>query len=209
MAADAKSKLLETGAHLFRTQGYNNTGLGEILAKAGVPKGSFYYYFKSKEDFGLQVVGVFNEVMKEGFFSRFLTEEMPDDTSPLDHLRNFFAHFRESFLAEETKCGCPIGNISQELAALHPSFRKKLQIVLSTVVEPLCLCLEKAVAKGELPEGTQCRELAQYLFTSWQGALIFMKVTDNGEPLEFFEKYTFDNLLPGMNRQRETINTGG
>ena len=49
-------RILAEGARIIHENGYNNTGIQEILIAAGVPKGSFYFYFKSKEDFGLQLV---------------------------------------------------------------------------------------------------------------------------------------------------------
>ena len=56
---ETKQNLRQAGSRWILLHGYNHTGLNEILAEAGVPKGSFYYYFTSKEDFGLQVLDQF------------------------------------------------------------------------------------------------------------------------------------------------------
>ena len=56
---DTKNKLLQIGAKYVHLKGFNNTGLQEILKEAKVPKGSFYFYFKSKEEFGLEIIDVF------------------------------------------------------------------------------------------------------------------------------------------------------
>jgi TetR/AcrR family transcriptional repressor of nem operon len=56
MKQDAKERVLETGAAIVHRKGFHNTGIQEILKAAEIPKGSFYFYFDSKEDFGLQLV---------------------------------------------------------------------------------------------------------------------------------------------------------
>jgi TetR/AcrR family transcriptional repressor of nem operon len=61
MAKDTREKILNAAAQLIHRQGYNRTGLQEILTTAGVPKGSFYFYFKSKEDLALALVNRFIE----------------------------------------------------------------------------------------------------------------------------------------------------
>ena len=61
MRDNTRNKLIETGAAIIHLKGFNNTGIQEILEAADVPKGSFYNYFRNKEDFGLQVVDFFVE----------------------------------------------------------------------------------------------------------------------------------------------------
>ena len=51
-----RDDLIRVGRDLIVRQGFNATGLSDILTTAGVPKGSFYYYFESKEDFGLAII---------------------------------------------------------------------------------------------------------------------------------------------------------
>jgi len=55
MLANTRKRIIETGAAIIHRKGFNHTGIQEILNAAKVPKGSFYNYFKSKEDFGLQI----------------------------------------------------------------------------------------------------------------------------------------------------------
>ncbi|MFZ1037037.1 MAG: TetR/AcrR family transcriptional regulator, partial [Smithella sp.] len=61
MKTDKKQELIAVGAKLMHLKGYNDTGVQEILDKAGLPKGSFYNYFKNKEDFGLLVIDYYME----------------------------------------------------------------------------------------------------------------------------------------------------
>ena len=61
MKTETIDGILEIGADLILKNGYNNVGLNKILETANIPKGSFYYYFKSKEDFGIQVIKYYSE----------------------------------------------------------------------------------------------------------------------------------------------------
>ena len=193
MSQEVELKILRTGAQLVRENGFNNTGLNDILKAAGIPKGSFYYYFKSKEDFGLKMIEYLHSGISKAFYG-YLAEE--SDTPPLELLRTFFAEFRESFMSDNKKCGCPIGNISQEMAATNPRFREKLHAVFSDIMKPVSLCLDRAVEMGDLDSSIDTAELAEFIINSWQGALIYLKVADCDRPLVLFEKYVFDKLLP-------------
>jgi len=192
MSLDTKTHILDKGAELVRRDGFNNTGLNAILKAADVPKGSFYHYFDSKEDFGLELI----DYLRKGigsFFRSYLVED--DSKPPLQRLRSFFESFRRSFMGEDIMSGCPIGNLTQEMAASHPAFREKLAEVFSDIYEPVGICLAQAIEDGSLPERDDTYELARFIINSWQGAMLAQKVEDTPEPLELFEKYILDHLL--------------
>lgn len=192
MGEETSTRILEKGAQLIRRNGFNNTGLNEILKAANVPKGSFYYYFDSKEHFGLKLIEYLHNHISKSFYG-YLSED--SGTPPLERLRTFFEYFRGSFTSEDEKCGCPIGNITQELAAVNPKFREKLHDVFADIIEPVRMCLDRAVQAGDLRHDTDSGKLAEFIINSWQGALIYLKVADCGRPLELFEEYIFDELL--------------
>ncbi|MCK5115359.1 MAG: TetR family transcriptional regulator C-terminal domain-containing protein [Candidatus Aegiribacteria sp.] len=192
MTIDTERYILEKGAELIRRNGFNNTGLSMILKAAGVPRGSFYYYFKNKVDFGLRLIEYLHDSIKPVLYG-FLTGEC--DTPPLERLREFFAYFRRIFTNEEIMSGCPIGNISQEMAASNPRFREKLADVFDNITNPVVICLKHAVEKGELSGEEDVLSLAKFIVNSWQGALIALKVSGTAEPLMIFERFVFDELL--------------
>jgi TetR/AcrR family transcriptional repressor of nem operon len=96
-----KEKILMVGAEIIHRKGFNNTGIQEILKAAGVPKGSFYFYFKSKEDFGLHLIDFF------GNFLFSICEKYLNDSSgsPIERLRLFFDEFLTYFEKNEFKGG--------------------------------------------------------------------------------------------------------
>ena len=119
-------RLLETGERIFLEKGYNHTGIQEVLKDAGVPKGSFYYYFKSKEDFGLSVVEASMaayQIKLDGF--------LKDETlTPLARLRNYFESGIRTFEENGFRCGCLVGTLSQEMAGQNETFRVRLSEIL-------------------------------------------------------------------------------
>ncbi len=94
--------LLEKGAEIIIEKGFNNTGIQDILNAAGVPKGSFYYYFKSKEDFGLSLIDFYSNnlsVMMEEYFK-------DSKKSPLNRFKSFIDDFITYYDLRECKQGC-------------------------------------------------------------------------------------------------------
>ena len=99
---DTKQNILQTGAEIIHLKGYHATGLQEILNAAKVPKGSFYNYFKSKEDFGLEVIDYFTN-----FFSDLCETVLKDASrSPLERLETLLDQFMAVFEAKQYTSGC-------------------------------------------------------------------------------------------------------
>jgi TetR/AcrR family transcriptional repressor of nem operon len=178
---NTKQKILEAGAAIIHQKGFNYTGLQEILSAAGMPKGSFYNHFKSKEDFGLQVIDFFSD-----YFDQFSKDILEDRTrSPLSRLEELLDRFMDFFISKDYTCGCPVGNLAQELGDLSPVFQKKLSKAI----------LSEAQAAGEISEDLDAKEAANFIVAGWHGALIRMKVTRSIEPLNNHKKFVLDFVL--------------
>jgi len=191
MKENTKIRILEVGAEIIHLKGFNHAGIQEILDIAKVPKGSFYNYFKSKEDFGLQVI--------DYFVTQFslLTEEIRTDPSlsPLGKIRQIFQQFVSFFESKDYAYGCPIGNLSQEMGDLSPDFREKLKDAIDSIADMYFRLLREAQRAGEIPESIEPRETAYFIVSSWHGALIRMKVEKSSEPLESHLRFIFDYVL--------------
>ena len=107
---DTRTKLIAAGMELFATQGYNATGLDAVLKRAEVPKGSFYHYFGSKEEFGLAVI----EEFACRFLSRLDAFLADPATAPLDRLRIFLQRGLERLAEHQCTVGCLIGDLGQD-----------------------------------------------------------------------------------------------
>jgi TetR/AcrR family transcriptional repressor of nem operon len=191
MKTDTKQKILETGAELIHLKGFNHTGVQEILNASGVPKGSFYNYFKSKEDFGLQVIDHFT-----GYFT-FISRPILEDPalSPLQKINRLLEWFMAFFKSKDYAYGCPIGNLAQEMGDLSPAFRDKLRSALDIMVESYAGVLAEAQKEGEISQGLDVREAAYFLVSSWHGALMHMKAIKGPGPLENHKRFIFDHVL--------------
>jgi TetR/AcrR family transcriptional regulator, transcriptional repressor for nem operon len=186
-----RSSILEKGARIIHKKGYNHTGIKEILDAAGVPKGSFYHFFKSKEDFGLNLLDHY-----AGFFVKKSGDLLKKtDTPPLQRLKGFFDGFRCFFEDNACELGCPIGNLSQEMGDLNPAFRKKLEEIFQLLAAPVEKLLNEAQERDELSKSADTRELADFIINSWEGAILRMKVQKNPDALRLFDKMIFDGFL--------------
>jgi len=186
-----KNRILEAGAEIIHLKGFYHTGIQEILSAAAVPKGSFYNYFKNKDDFGLQLIDYFVE-----YYTHLSRNILEDGTiPPLERIRRLLEWFIEFFKSKDYAYGCPIGNLAQEMGDLSPAFRKKLKMALGSIVDIHSRLLAKAQREGELSQSLDVREAARFLISSWHGALVHMKAVKGPEPLENHIRFIFDHVL--------------
>jgi TetR/AcrR family transcriptional repressor of nem operon len=192
---DTKSRILKAGAQIVHQKGFNATGLQEVLDAAQVPKGSFYHYFRSKEDFGLQLIDYFAARLREAR-DRFYGDET---LSPTEKIRRLFQWQAESFLRSGFKGGCPIGNLALEMADCNQKFRKKLRQVFADMKKNMAAHLEQAKKGGEIPESIDVRDAVDFIMSSWEGALMQMKVSKSTYPHDVFDRVVFERLLKTEN----------
>jgi TetR/AcrR family transcriptional repressor of nem operon len=191
MQDDTRTRLIAAGAERIRRQGFNNTGIKDILDAVGVPKGSFYHYFPSKEAFGLAVVE--HHMERLGARGRELLDR--PELGPLERLRAFFAGLAALQAEQGYAQGCPIGNLAQEMSDLSPAFRERLAVAFRGFTSPITALLAEARDAGALPEGLDPTETAAFIVSAWQGALVAMKVAKNASPFTAFDHMIFDRLL--------------
>jgi TetR/AcrR family transcriptional repressor of nem operon len=180
-----REEIVRKGAALIHAQGFKATGVQQVLDAAGIPKGSFYYYFKSKEDFGLAVIDHFTSNIGE-VFSRCLNDE---EIPPLKRLENLFIYFENVF--EKTGCalGCPVGNLSLELADSSERLRTHLEAAVSKLIIRIETCLRKAQQDHSISAGLDTHDTAQIIFHAFEGAILHMKVTRNIAPYRAFRRH--------------------
>jgi len=186
-----KTTLLEAGRRIFLEKGYNNAGIEPILQAAGVPKGSFYYYFSSKEDFGLQVLDQF-----AAGYNAEIDRSLGDKTlRPLERLRRHFEAKCERLESQQCRNGCLVGNLSQEMAAQSEAFRSRFEEIFGGWVDRFADCLQEAQDAGEIPPQLAVRELAEFWLNSWQGAVLRAKTERNTKALKTFMNVMFGSVL--------------
>jgi TetR/AcrR family transcriptional regulator, transcriptional repressor for nem operon len=186
---DKRKQLIQVGKQIIVQQGFKAASLNDILTTAGVPKGSFYYYFASKEDFGLAII---EDFAQKNDLKYLLKDQQ---FSPLTRLRNFF----DLKIAEMENCqctdGCLIGNLAQELSAQNELFRDRLNRIFSDWEKYFAQCLQEAYEVGEIASDKNLVELAKFILSSWEGTVLQAKVTKSVLPMEIFVKILFQQIL--------------
>jgi TetR/AcrR family transcriptional repressor of nem operon len=186
-----REELIKVGTEIIAQQGFNITGINAVLSTAGVPKGSFYYYFASKVDFGLAVIDYFAKAYANQIDSFLKYAKV----SPLQRIRNYL----EAGAAAMGHCqftrGCPIGHLSQELACQNEKFRTRLDAVFESWKQRYARCLEEARDAGEIPQESDVNQLAELLLTGWEGASLRAKVSKSVEPMQAFIEVLFSKVL--------------
>jgi TetR/AcrR family transcriptional regulator, transcriptional repressor for nem operon len=183
--SSTREEIIRKGADLIHAQGFNATGIQQILNAAGIPKGSFYFYFKSKEDFGLTVIDYFTSTFGE-IFRRYLADKK---IPPLRRLEKLFEYYETAFEKSGNALGCPIGNLSLELADTNERLRVRLEAAIKELVAGIESCLREAKQDLSIPADLDTADTARFIFHSFEGAILHMKVEKSIEPYQAFRRY--------------------
>jgi TetR/AcrR family transcriptional repressor of nem operon len=183
---DAKEQLLEKGMAMLLRHGYHHLGLAGLLEATDTPKGSFYHYFKSKEDFALQVIDLYMQGAHRGLDACLGDESL----SPLRRVRRFFELSEEKYRSEGY-LGCLVGGLGQELSGVSEVFRRKVEECFGQIEKRLADCLELAVRGGELKRDTDPQRLAKLLMTCWEGAALRSRLVRSPGPLHEMLDFCF------------------
>lgn len=190
-SAPARQRMIQVGTEVLAENGFSETGVDQILQRASAPKGSFYYYFESKQAFGLAVVANY-----EAIWERRLTRILEDPSmSPLTRIRLYIEEGMYGMEKYNFRRGCLIGNLGQELGGLNEAFRASIERVLEGWTRRMKVCLDEAVAQRELPRKTDTDAIAQFFWTAWEGAVLRCKLTRSVRPLENFSDVLFGIVL--------------
>jgi len=169
--SDVRQHLLDTGKALILGKGFTAVGLSEVLSTAGVPKGSFYYYFESKEQFG--------EALLESYFSAYLrsldTLLGPAGGSARDRLMGYFQRWLATHAQGPCQEQCLMVKLGAEVSDLSEAMRNALRRGTDTIVARLSVCLAEGIADGSIPAGTPA-SAAEALYELWLGASLLTKV---------------------------------
>lgn len=182
MKTETINNILEVGTNLILKKGFNNVGIQEILKEAKIPKGSFYYYFESKEDFGIRLIKYYSQ-NSIGILNSYLQNK---SKLPKERILFFFRDMKNVYAEKQFTEGCLLGNCSLELSDISESFSS----VISSELDEWQMCFERCVLEGQktgnIKTERPAKEVANFLLTSWEGALLRMKSSKSGESIEVF-----------------------
>ena len=195
MTHSTKQRLIDAGLGMLLKHGYNDLGIQAVLAATRVPKGSFYHHFKDKEAFALQVVDAYMAQVHEGLDGCLGDIGQP----PLARVRRFFEMTEQAY-REEGYMGCLLGGLGQELSGVSEVFRRRIEACFSVIAERIAACLAEARQSGEIPPGSNVREMADLLVDCWEGAALRSRLRRDPASLNAMLDFYFHSVVMGAER---------
>lgn len=177
---DVRQGILATAQAIMAAKGFSAVGLNEILAAAGVPKGSFYHYFGSKDAFG--------EALLKNYFDNYLAgvDEIFATSSLTfaDRLIAYFRQWQENQGALDCQGKCLAVKLGAEVADLSEAMRAVLKNGTAGIIGRLTEAIENGIADGSLTISEDPRSLAETLYHLWLGASLRAKIVRSTQPFD-------------------------
>lgn len=174
----SRQQLLELGAAMLSEKGYNGTGIKEILDAANVPKGSFYNFFSSKEDFAAEIIANYGTDLFAKMDAFLASSENYPAAEVLKTLQIAALKVIES---KEYRQTCLIGSMASEIAASSDQCRQQLDNLYERWVARLEKVIGRGQQQGDFRQDIEARVLAELFWNQWQGSLVRIKVEMNSD----------------------------
>ncbi|EKQ6358002.1 TetR family transcriptional regulator C-terminal domain-containing protein [Pseudomonas aeruginosa] len=186
---NVREQLIDAGLQTLQLSGFNGCAVQDITQTAGVPKGSFYNHFESKEALALLVLERFWE---SGAERRALLSDAAVD--PVERLRKHFKALSDAVILQEFRKGCLIGNFSSEMAK-NEEIRGRLASIYTMWSRTLATCIDDAKAAGKVRPDLSADAIADFLVSSWEGTVLRAKVEQTRYALDQFEHVVFASFF--------------
>jgi TetR/AcrR family transcriptional repressor of nem operon len=186
---DAREQIIAAGTRTVLRKGYNGCGIQEITALAGLPKGSFYHYFASKEALGAELVRHYGE---SGPRRLGLADK---SIPPLERLRRHFESTSDLYIGMQYERGCLLGNFSAELANQCPLIRARLAALYSDWTQDIESAISEAQRTAAISTNAHAGRLAMFLLDSYEGAILRARVEKSRHAFDAFMRVVFTQIL--------------
>jgi TetR/AcrR family transcriptional regulator, transcriptional repressor for nem operon len=186
-----RERILTEGLRVVHERGFANASVRDIVQAAGVPQGSFTNHFTSKEAFGLEIIDLYYANSR-----RIIAETLRNDSRPpLERLEAYIDGNKERLNRDSMRNGCLFGNFTAEGTESSEPIRKRVVEIFAETRDAVAYCLRAAVAAGEVAPGIDCDEVAGFIISSLQGAILLSKAHRSPEPIERFKRVLFSTVL--------------
>jgi TetR/AcrR family transcriptional repressor of nem operon len=191
--SDARNKILGAAATLLEQRGYSALGVAEICATAGVPKGSFYYFFESKQALALTVIDEHWAGQRRQW-----VELLSSGRDPLRRLRDLFEATEEVQRAGQRKAGlvvgCLFGNLALELSNQAEDIRSRLQEIFEAQIDLIEQVVVEAKDAGQAGASVNTRDVARSVVAQVEGRVLLAKLLNDPAQLETLWRNCLDLL---------------
>jgi TetR/AcrR family transcriptional repressor of nem operon len=193
--ANVRDQLIHSAVEVFHARGFNGCSVQDIVDSAGVPKGSFYNHFDSKEALGVEVVRAYTALVGTYVVEAGAADILSGAGTPLERIRAYFEAVIEQNVSCGVRKGCLLGNFATELAPHSAEIAKAVTDALDNWSAAVAQALTRAQEAGQVSEDADVSALARYLVDGYEGAAARAKLIGDRAPMDEFIRTTFDYLL--------------
>jgi len=193
--ANVRDQLIHSALEVFHARGFNGCSVQDIVDSAGVPKGSFYNHFDSKEALGVEVVRAYTALVGAYVVEAGAAEILSGPGTPLERIRAYFEAVIEQNVSCGVRKGCLLGNFATELAPHSAEIAKAVADALDSWSAAVAKALAQAQEAGQVSKDADVSALAHYLVDGYEGAAARAKLIGDRTPMDEFIRTTFDFLL--------------
>jgi len=187
-----REDILLTGLYLIRRQGYHHTGVSDILRQSGIPKGSFYNFFRSKEDYTLQLMELYG-----GSIDQLLEQALEDgEPSALRRLLGFYGLMVGAYAEEEARNGCLVMNLATEASGYNDRIADTAHGIFQGWINQLAAVIAEGQEMGEIRADETPESLAEFVHTAFYGSLVRSKMQRSVDPQRETMRLLLDFLRP-------------
>jgi TetR/AcrR family transcriptional repressor of nem operon len=184
---NVREKIIGGASDVFHRKGFNASTVDNIVDTAGVPKGSFYNHFKSKEDLALEVIDRYRAAFEHGSLIDY-------ERSPVERLAVYFEYLADRFERDGFDRGCLLGNFANEMADHSPAIRARLTAVFDEWTDALAVVIREGQQRGEIGSPQPAARLAGFLLNASEGAIVRTRCSKDRAAMEDFRALAFSVL---------------
>ncbi|MBC6627236.1 MULTISPECIES: TetR/AcrR family transcriptional regulator [unclassified Pseudomonas] len=176
---DMRQHIIDVAKTLMTHKGYTAVGLMEVLTTAGVPKGSFYHYFRSKEEFG--------QALLEEYFQEYIGRVdivMAAQGTGAERLIGYLDYWAKTQAFDHPEEKCLVVKLGAEVCDLSDDMRSVLEEGTALIIQRITRCVEQGMADGSITSTQNAETLAESLYQLWLGASLLVKVRNTTAAFE-------------------------
>lgn len=179
-SSDTRAHLLAIGYQLIAQKGFTAVGIKQILDTAGIPKGSFYHYFSSKEAFG--------EAIIEHYFTQYRERIDIIGAQNISAQQKLYNYFQNWYDTQQNGCDydkCLVVKLSAEVADISEPMRKALDAGYQQTITWLAMQIKAGWADASIPQldNIAAESMAKRWYFAWLGASLIAKTSQTNTPL--------------------------
>jgi TetR/AcrR family transcriptional regulator, transcriptional repressor for nem operon len=183
-----REKLASSAVDTLHSHGFRGCSIQDITEAAGVPKGSFFNHFHTKEDLAIDALRRYLDGARVDLLFQ-------EGVAPLQRLKNHFNFLSEKMVEGGFERGCMLGLFAAEMAQEFPRMREELKSAFESWCEAVESVIRQAQAAGEIDPRHDPGQLARFLVNAWEGAALRLRISRDRSPIDDFLNASFKVLL--------------